>query len=515
MKKFLAENWIIIIIGIALMGSMTMAIRNNYIIQNNNILQKQSEMVHQLTQDILSSTMHGLDLGVRGFGLTKEPGMLNPYDKAIKNSEKIFFQLDSLLEIQHYNSRSKLKEVETEVHEYIDFSKQLISMAEIDSMNTFIAMLKEDRGLGVWKKYDGFSKPLLVYETNLNNQALANYNFAIQSNLFLQISIIVFALPALFMFVRHVRRERDARHLLVKEVEENDKRYVFNSGSTEVLTAKQINDLSINNSRQASRFIKSLASGKYEITWEGLNENNISINKETVAGNLTELREHLQTVKREDEQRNSANEGLAQFSEIVRANQNDTKVLTDKCLSFLIHKVGAQQGSIFNLDGEKNDTHLNRISCYAFNRKKHTEKRIELGQGLVGQAFLEGQVVQLKHVPQGYTTITSGLGESTPSHLLIVPLKNDVQIVGILEVACLKIFEQHQIDFLKKAGEFLASAILNTQTTYKMKDLLEQAMMNEEKMRASEEEMRQNMEELMATQEELVRQGKEMQYQTR
>jgi hypothetical protein len=74
-------------------------------------------------------------------------------------------------------------------------------------------------------------------------------------------------------------------------------------------------------------------------------------------------------------------------------------------------------------------------------------------------------------------------------------------------------FENYQIDFLRKSGEFLAAAILSTQTTSKMKYLLDQAMMNEEKMRSSEEEMRQNMEELMATQEELIRKEKEMQKQ--
>lgn len=56
-----------------------------------------------------------------------------------------------------------------------------------------------------------------------------------------------------------------------------------------------------------------------------------------------------------------------------------------------------------------------------------------------------------------------------------------------------------------------ASAILNSQTTYKMKHLLEQAHISEESNRQREEEMRQNMEELQATQEELVRKESEMQ----
>jgi CHASE3 domain sensor protein len=513
MKKFLSENWIVIAIGIALMGSMAMAIRNNYIIKNNNILQKQSELVKQQTQQILSSTMHGLDMGVRGYGLTKDQAMLNPYNKAMVETKTIFHKLDSLLQVQNYADRAKLQDVEIEVQNYIDFSKTMVSMIEVDDMNTFNSMLKEDKGYGVWKKYDSFSKPLFEFEDNQNKAALANYNAAIRNNLILQISIIVLALPALLMFVYRVRTERESRHALLKEVEENDRRYVFDAGNTQALTAKQINDISINNSRKASYFIKGLATGNYDVEWEGMTQENESLNEETLAGNLLELREKLRRAKVEDEQRNSTNEGLAQFSEVVRNNQHDSKLLADKCVSFLVNKLKAQQASLFVLEGEDKEAHLRLASCYAYNKKKFVEKSIDLGSGLVGQAFMEGDVVQLKQIPHGYTTITSGLGEATPQHLLIVPLKYDIHTVAVLEMASLDNFESYQVDFLRKSGEFLAAAILSTQTTNKMKYLLDQAMMNEEKMRSSEEEMRQNMEELMATQEELIRKEKEMQKQ--
>jgi hypothetical protein len=85
--------------------------------------------------------------------------------------------------------------------------------------------------------------------------------------------------------------------------------------------------------------------------------------------------------------------------------------------------------------------------------------------------------------------------------------------VGLVEIASFSSFEDYEIAFMKKACEFLASAILNTKTTHKMKHLLEQAQTNEENMRQREEEMRQNMEELQATQEELVRKEREMQRQ--
>ena len=68
----------------------------------------------------------------------------------------------------------------------------------------------------------------------------------------------------------------------------------------------------------------------------------------------------------------------------------------------------------------------------------------DIGSGLVGQAFLEGDTIQLKQIPTGYTTITSGLGDATPRHLVIVPLKYDITTVAILELASFGDFEAHR-----------------------------------------------------------------------
>jgi GAF domain-containing protein len=219
----------------------------------------------------------------------------------------------------------------------------------------------------------------------------------------------------------------------------------------------------------------------------------------------------LKRMKQEDEKRNWMNEGLASFSELVRNHQHDSQLLADKCVSFLTKYLNGQQASLFVISGEEGNEHLQLVSCYAFSKKKFVEKKIDLGDGMIGQAFMEGETIHLREIPKGYTSITSGLGDSTPGFLLIVPLKYDIKTVAIFELASFYDFQEHHIQFIQKAGEFLASAILNSQNTQKMKNLLEAARINEEQMRQREEEMRQNMEELQATQEELVRKEREMQ----
>jgi CHASE3 domain sensor protein/putative methionine-R-sulfoxide reductase with GAF domain len=511
MRNFIINNWIVIVIGVALVASMLMAIRNKQIIEENSALQKQSELVKELTKEILSGTMHGLDIGLRGFALTGEEKMLEPYKKAIETNAGTFRNLQQILEKQRYDRLAELQTVKIEVDAYVAFCNKMIETTKIDSLNQVIEMLRADRGYAVWKKWDDFSKPLFLFEDNINQNALATYNAAIRGNLILQVCMVLLALPALILFMRRIKIERQAREELLLEVEKNDRKFVFDGGTERTTDANVVINTSIKNIRTASDFIKAMAREEYDVTWNGLTDENLKLNKETLAGNLLDMREKLKLVKQEDDQRNWMNEGLARFSEIVRNNQSNSQELADRCVSYLTKYLNAQQCSLFVLEGDDSDQYLKLTACYAFDKKKFVEKRIEIGSGLVGQTFLEGETLQLKNIPQGYTKITSGLGDSTPAHLIIVPLKYDVQTIAVIEIASFSVFEGYQISFLQKAGEFLASAILNSQTTYKMKHLLEQANINEESNRQREEEMRQNMEELQATQEELVRKDREMQ----
>ncbi|MFN3841621.1 MAG: GAF domain-containing protein, partial [Cyclobacteriaceae bacterium] len=160
-------------------------------------------------------------------------------------------------------------------------------------------------------------------------------------------------------------------------------------------------------------------------------------------------------------------------------------------------------------DDEENNSFLELVSAYAFERKKFITKRVEIGQGLVGQCYLEADRIFLARLPEAYVHITSGLGSATPTCLLLVPLKANEKVHGVLELASFKRLEEHEIQVIEKFAESIASTVATVKSSESTRLLLERTQQQAEEMRAQEEEMRQNMEELSATQEEMARKEKE------
>lgn len=227
-----------------------------------------------------------------------------------------------------------------------------------------------------------------------------------------------------------------------------------------------------------------------------------------MADKETALKENLKKLslaQEEDQRRQWANEGLNKVAKIIREAKGQSE-LFDKIISFIVKYVNANQGGVFILnDVDKDEQFLELRAAYAFERKKYIQKRIQIGEGLVGQIFLEKEHMLIKKVPTNYVAITSGLGGSTPNTLLILPIKTEGNVLGVLELASFNEFAPHQISFLDSMCEILASSIKAFKISETTEKLLVELQTKTEEMRAQEEEMKQNLEELQAMQEEMQR----------
>lgn len=236
----------------------------------------------------------------------------------------------------------------------------------------------------------------------------------------------------------------------------------------------------------------------------------LSENLNALKSRMIREQEERKTADEENEKRRYLNEGLAKFADIMRNNSNDTTALGDNLIKELVKYLGALQGGIF-LTSEENDTELNLIAAFAFDRKKYMTKTVQKGEGLIGTCALEKKTSNLTEIPSNYVAIKSGLGDTPPNNILIIPVMNDQSLVGVIELASLKILAAYEIELAEQIATNLASTIITVRNNTKTAELLEKSQQQAAEMREQEEEMRQNMEELKATQEESTRREEEMQ----
>jgi PAS domain S-box-containing protein len=230
---------------------------------------------------------------------------------------------------------------------------------------------------------------------------------------------------------------------------------------------------------------------------------------DTLGNALLIMQEKLRQTEIEGKKRQWAAEGMTKFATLLREYTIDRHTMGIELISFLVRYLKANQGGLFILRGDTKNKYLELDACYAYDRKKFIQRKIHLGEGLLGQAALEADTIYITNIPKDYIQITSGLGEALPSSVLIVPLKLNEQVYGVIEIASFNTFAPHEIAFLEKQAEGVASAIASSQLHEQTEKLLWESQQNSEKLQAQEEEMRQNMEELQTTQEGMERMMRE------
>ncbi|MGB3617536.1 MAG: GAF domain-containing protein [Catalinimonas sp.] len=252
--------------------------------------------------------------------------------------------------------------------------------------------------------------------------------------------------------------------------------------------------------RQTLTFAEDIGKGNLDADYRPMSEDDV------LGQALLEMRANLKQVADDETRRNWTTEGMAKFGEVLRQNTNDLGELADEIIAGLVKYTDSNQGRLFIVDGQEGeDDYLSLQGCYAWDRKKHLHQRIELGEGLAGQAWQENTTIYLTDVPEGYVSIRSGLGDASPTCVLIVPMKVNDATYGVIELASFKVLEPHVVQFVERIATSIGSTVSSVRVNQRTTVLLEESQMLTEQMRAQEEEMRQNMEELQATQEEMQR----------
>ena len=519
-------------------GAIIIAILiNSYLI--NNSLEKSRKINNQITQLYVPSASHLNDLYNQ---VNRSKSLIKTWvfiDKKKNTPDKIQLQelhnqefpqlhkkIQELSQTWDPEERKKYQQIHTTIKDTLFQSHQSImeSLNDFDSYNDPMLLFEITPQVEYGGEIIVMTDEILQQISELRNtmqgkvdesrlQMTSIFNKFERFIMILGIALIlissVIALILTRTTVRPINRVKGILNSMCLGVLPNQKLKVRNDEIGDMSAA--LNDL-IDSFRKFTSFAKEIGKGNYNVRFEPLSE------QDDLGNALLEMRDNLKKAaeeddkrKTEDEQRNWASQGIARFSELLRENNDNLEELSYQIIQNLVKYTNGNQGGLFLLNQEDEDhSRIELKAAYAYSRRKYLDKHIEPGVGLVGRAVQEGETIYMTEIPDNYINITSGLGDANPRSLLIVPLKINDEVHGVIEMASFEEFQPYQIEFVERVAENIASTLSTVKINIRTNELLEKSQQQAEEMKAQEEEMRQNMEELKATQEESSRREKEL-----
>lgn len=223
---------------------------------------------------------------------------------------------------------------------------------------------------------------------------------------------------------------------------------------------------------------------------------------DTLGQSLLLMRNNLiETSQRESEQ-NWITKGKEMVGDILRFH-NKIEDLSYETIVTLVDYVNAVQGAFYIFD--EKESVLKNVATYAYNRRKYENKTFQIGQGLIGAAAFEKDIIYRKEIPDNYVTISSGIfGDKKPQSLIITPLLGDEKLQGVIEIASLEPgLDDKVINLMKEISNIVGQTVFNLKVNERTENLLKESREMTYKLKKNEEELRHNAELMKKTQKEL------------
>jgi len=141
-----------------------------------------------------------------------------------------------------------------------------------------------------------------------------------------------------------------------------------------------------------------------------------------------------------------------EYAEIMGAVKGikENRLKIEKLLSKICMKIDASQALYYIVKKEKGIRYIEMMSSFAYGLPESETIKYEFGEGLAGQAAKDGKLINISEVPKGYITIISGLGSSSPNHLLILPIKQGEEVTAVVEIASFKSIGSDEIKLISE-----------------------------------------------------------------
>jgi len=215
---------------------------------------------------------------------------------------------------------------------------------------------------------------------------------------------------------------------------------------------------------------------------------------------LRTMRNRLKEQRQTDEIRANNQMRITHLNDAMRGELSLEK-LSQKVLSCMATELNVLVGRLFEADGDT----LNYVSGYAFDASNGEKNHFKFGESLIGQCAVDKKMMVINDVPEGYISVSSGVGKAVPKRLIIFPLIHNEELKGVIELATFAEFDKNMMSYITDGSEGVAIAISTGKSRLKLSNMLA-------KTQAQAAAMENQKEELRVTNEELEEQARELRH---
>ncbi|MFJ9115107.1 HAMP domain-containing protein [Streptomyces sp. NPDC102394] len=218
--------------------------------------------------------------------------------------------------------------------------------------------------------------------------------------------------------------------------------------------------------------------------------------------NINSMVESLRETTRANQEQDWLKTNLARISGLMQGHR-DLPVVAELIMDELTPLVAAQYGAFYLAEDTEAGHDLRLVGSYGFPDDDERPTRIPVGRSLVGQAARNRRTITVEDLPEGYVSISSGLGHALPRALVVLPIVVEEQVLGVIELASLTRFTQIHQDFLAQLmptiGVNLNTIVANVRTD----ELLEESQRLTVELQARSGELQVQQVELQRSNAEL------------
>ncbi len=193
---------------------------------------------------------------------------------------------------------------------------------------------------------------------------------------------------------------------------------------------------------------------------------------------------------------NTKQEHVAKIAEVMQG-ASDMCLLGDNIISALVEMIGASQGVLYRYDTDTDNTDkgqgmLSFVSAYAYHSISESPPQIRIGQGLLGQCAKSRSIIHTKDIPPGYASITSGVGESSPQELLLLPILFEQKLLGVIELASFSPVSDDQVELVSEISHDIGVVINNVINIEKTNRFLTKMQQQSDELREQSQKLEQS-----------------------